>query len=338
MFLKLSVLYRITFLTLLVYFAMPFLLSAQDNDLIAFKRIYQYELSENDSLKSLRKEQFSVGVSELPVWFWGIPLSDGKTRYAIGISDPVMKDTIQARRMAIDRALIQLGLMDGVKFTGVSDLYDKNLQNKYEELYKMEGSLILKGSYMIADSFTTRYGEKMYLLKYQSQGQGNTKLDIVMQTYKSNTKIDIGWCVSEKTEYILKTDKTDYYYAFMEDDNRSELVSLCNSDTIPAYRYMYEYTTTSPSNTHKDSELILKLYGKGLWWGYLKALSNNLQLMIANKRSKIKSMDELKGNKNGSVINNSLLRSIVNDNIRFTISGISTMYGQININISAINQ
>jgi len=102
---------------------------AQNDDKAVLERIFRQELNE-DNDQPLRKEQFSVGVSELPQWFLNIPVSTDKVSYAIGISDPEMEDSLKAQKQALQRALLQLSLMSGASISGVSDLYNRDSQNK----------------------------------------------------------------------------------------------------------------------------------------------------------------------------------------------------------------
>lgn len=321
---------------LMLLFTMVGNCRSQVTDEQLFKKTYwkeQDELSKDRQYKKPNGEQYSIGVSDLPDWFWNIPQSDHETRYAIGISDPLMHDTLTARQLAIDRALMQFGMMESTKFTGVSDLYDKNLQNKYEELCQIQSEATIRGSYTIADSFNTRFGEKIYLLKFWNRSSDTLSIRNLIQKYKSYSKIEMGWYSIGKTEYTVRIGARKYYYGLVEDNNKTEIVSVSNGDSIQAYNYMYEYTL-APEKADKNLYSILKLYGRGLWWGYFQAFTNCLQWTISNKTSKIKRMDEIKSDGNGTILNNALSRSIEKDCVCFSISGIKTKHGHIEMDFN----
>jgi hypothetical protein len=316
---------------------------AVENDEHRFRMIFQNELNEknineamDDNQPAPVREQYTVGISDLPSWFWNFPKSETGILYAIGISDPMMKDTVKANRMALDRALMQFAMMEGVRFTGVSDLYDKNLQNKYEELYRMEGRSTLKGCYSIIDSFTTRFGERIYLMKHNMQGSEQKKVDFMVQRYKSNTKLESGWYQSENADYVFNIDSIHYLYRFTEEDGQKEMLSVCNSDTTPTFNYMYEYNGSKVQSADSDTCSTLKLFGKGLWWEYLRSLTNSLQQTVSNKRLRIKSMDEMVGNDDGRSLSNSIQRGVVYNNVQFSILEIKDNNNQVVITI-AIN-
>lgn len=304
---------------------------AQENDDRAnFEQIFRQELNEDNDLP-LRKEQFSVGVSELPQWFWNIPAATDKKSYAIGISDPEMEDSLKARKQALQRALLQLGLMCGANISGVSDVYNRDLQNKYEEFYKIVGVSCLQGDIMLLDSFKTRYGEMMLLVALGRNKGYRFRIETGIETYKSNTKIDIGWCSSEKINYYARTDSDSMNCEYEQDDGQYNILSVWDKDTIsiPAYRYEYKSIHTETPTDASDS--IIKLHRKGLWSGYFQAFINGLQAATANHQSRLKAMTELHNQSTGNENLNSISRNVVNSKMAFNIEAIGTSYSQLNI-------
>ncbi|WP_321436646.1 hypothetical protein [uncultured Bacteroides sp.] len=320
--------YQIILLTFLLHASVG---HAQNDDKLNFERIFWQELNEKEENKPLRKEQFSVGISELPQWFWNLPVATDKLSYAIGISDPEMEDSVKAQKQAVQRALLQLSLMSGASISGVSDLYNKDLQNKYEEYYKIAGSSFVQGGIVVLDSSKTQLGEKIVLIKLDRNRKNRFHIETGVEVYKSNTKIEIGWCSSEKISYYARTDSDSMSCICEQDNEQYNLLSVWNGDTISIPAYRYEYKGIHTDNTTDVSDSIIKLYQKGLWSGYFQAFLNGLQTTIANHQSRLKSMTELHNHSSGNENLNSINRNVVNSNIAFNIRTIGALYGQLNI-------
>jgi len=307
---------------------------AQNDDRIYFERVYEKELSKETS--PLRKDQFSIGVSELPVWFWNIPESTDKGCYAIGISDPEMDNKHNATNQAFYRALMQFNLMNGTKFSGISDLYNKDVQNKYEEISRFLGSSVIQGNCLIADSFQTRFGETVLLVSLDRADTKAMHLQTDIQTYKSYSKIEIGWCNSEQTNCVIKNDSNLFYYEYLQADDCCAINSVYNNDTIqiPAYQYVYRADAANAIDGSSITDTTIQLYKKGLWLGYLQSFINNLQTATTNLHSRLKAMNELYKDSSGRDNTNSITRNVVNDSIAFSIKRIRSVYRQINIDFN----
>lgn len=325
-----SDLYRIVLLTFLLHVSAS---HAQNDDKSNFERIFWQELNEEEKNEPLIKEQFSMGISELPQWFWNLPVATDKLSYAIGISDPEMEDSVKAQQQAVQRALLQLSLMNGASISGVSDLYSKDLQNKYEEYYKIAGISFVQGGIVVLDSFKTRFGEKMVLLKLDRNGKKQFRIETGIEDYKSNTKIEIGWCSSEKISYFARTDSDTMRCVCEQDNEQYNLLSVWNRDTISIPAYRYEYKGMHTDNPTDVSDSIIKLYHKGLWSGYFQAFLNGLITTTANHQSRLKAMTELHTHSSRNENLNSINRNIVNSNIAFNIRTIGALYGQLNIEL-----
>lgn len=316
--------------TVLLLIAGRALLFAQHDDKTNFERIFLRELKVGGH-QPLRKEQFSMGVSELPNWFWNIPESNDSVSYTIGISDPEMEDSIKAGRQALDRALMQQSLMCGAKVSGVSDLYNNNEQNKYEEYYKLISNAFFVGTYCAVDSFITRYREKIVLVKLDRTSRVQNNLFAGIEVYKCITKAEIGWFNSEKINYLLTTDSDKMMYQYVQDENRCQLLSEYNTDTISIPSYQYEYHILSSENINDSEEPVIKLHQKGLWTGYFQAFIEGLQLFSENNKLRLKSLDEICNNYSGRNSTNSLNRLTMNNRILFRIRKIESQYNELNM-------
>lgn len=307
---------------------------AQGDDKTNFEKVFEKELSA-ETLQ-LKKEQFAMGVSELPAWFWNFPVSTDKVSYAIGISDPEMEDKHKATNQAFYRALMQFNLMNGSKFSGISDLYNKDLQNKYEEISRFLGSSEIQGNCLIADSFQTKFGETVLLVSLDRTNTKTMHLQTDIQTYKSYSKIEIGWCNSEQTNCVIKNDSNFFYYEYLQADDCCAISSVYNKDTIqvPAYQYVYRAEGANAIDSSSVDDTTIQLYRKGLWLGYLQSFINNLQTATTNLYSRLKAMNELYKDSSGRDNTNSIMRNIVNDSITFSIKRIRPVYRQINMDFN----
>lgn len=307
---------------------------AQGDDKRDFEKVFEQELSEETS--QLRKEQFSMGVSELPVWFWNLPVATDKLSYAIGISDPEMEDKHKATNQAFYRALMQFNLMNETKLSGISDLYNKDVQNKYEEIFRFLGNSKIQGNCLITDSFQTKFGETVLLVNLDKTSNKTMHLQTDIQTYKSYSKVEIGWCNSEQTNCVVKNDSIFFYYEYLQADDCCAISSVYNNDTIqiPAYQYVYRAEGANVIDSSTVTDTTIQLYRKGLWLGYLQSFINNLQMLTANLYSRLKAMNELYKDSSGRDNTNSIMRNIVNDSITFSIKRIRPVYRQINMDFN----
>lgn len=313
-------------------------LAAQSTDLrpTSIKQLYQLEYSDEPDDQPLRPEQFTIGISALPHWFWNIPASTHQTSYAIGISDPLPDDSAKAAHQAMARGVLQLHLLHHAEITGVSDLFNTDLQNKYEELYRFQTNSELEGSYSKVDSFTTRYGEKMYLIQLKTTKKISTSLYSNVEIYRSYSKVNSGWCGTSKVHCTWQFDTVSLSYDCTQNENQVEIISLINNDTIPITGYRYEYHP--PLDVCSNDTTVVKLHRRGLWSGYFDAFCEGLQTVATNVESKINSVDTMHNNEKGVTDIRMLKRSIVKQTLQLSIQRINNIYNQLKIDIVISNK
>lgn len=302
---------------------------------ITIGKLYLKEFDNNEEDRTLRPEQFSIGVADLPRWFWNIPASTGNTCYVIGISDPLPNDSSKAAQQAMGRGLLQVHLLNHAEISGVSDLFNSDLQNKYEELYRFQAKSELDGCYSKVDSFTTRYGEKMYLIQLH-RTKKKTSLYTFVELYHSFTKVNCGWLGSSKLSCVWQSDNFSLSYECIQNDNKHEINSLINNDTIPIAGIRYEYH--SSGEECKDDSTSIKLHRRGLWSGYFDALCEGLQTVASNAESKVNSIDRMHNDEKGTTDIRMLKRNIVKQTLQLSIKKISNIYNQLKIDIVISNK
>ena len=156
-------------------------------------------------------------------------------------------------------------------------------------------------------------------------------INAAVEVYRSNTKIEIGWCSSAKVNYFAETDSCKTYYESSQDEPNFQLISVFNSDSICIPAYRYEYKVMKPDSLGNKYDSVIKLHQKGLWFGYFQSFLEGLQMTASNNRSNLKSMDELHSNSKGKYNINTINRDIVQNNMSFCIQKIETPYNQFKI-------
>lgn len=315
-------------------------LHAQSSVESIFKHEFYQEKNDDNYLQPLKKEQFSLGVSNLPTWFWNIPSSSDRFCYLIGISDPEMQDAQKAYKQAFARALMQCSIMSEARISGVSDLYNKELQDKYEEYYTLVSNSAIQGTATVVDSFETKFLEKVLLVKLDRHSSEEIKQDVLIKIYKSNTNTDAGWYCTENTSCYTRNKVDTLEYRFIQDNNRYSTISIWNRDTLSLPAYLYEYVGCEKIQKMDSigGAETLKLYNRGLWSGYFQSFLNSLQTETSNHNVHLKAVKEFDHKSNEESDFNSLTRNVVTNQLTCRIKQIKMLFGQLNVDISILLQ
>lgn len=296
-----------------------------------FMSTFEKETSELEQESNPQPLLLSIGAEILPNWFWNIPSSNSQELYAIGISDPQMESQQKAKLQAIERAKMQIALISGTEVSGITDYYVEasGEKNKIEENYYYLGKRYIVGSFSIIDSFKTRFGERMLLLKLNKREMDSIPIKIDINRYKSMTKAENGWYTSEKTIFTFLCDTNNFKYEYTQDDRNFSIESLLNRDTINIPLGMYQYSINSMNASDSTFKInTINLEHRGLWYGYIQSLINSITLFASNKRSSSKSINHLYNNENKS-----LIRDVSKNNVHFFINKICSQNGNLDINI-----
>lgn len=269
----------------------------------------------------------SVGAETMPLWFFEFPASDSGTIYSIGISDPGIDDST-AKFQATHRALLTAGLMMGSDISGVFDDYHSESGKKYEEMNKIRNLFPLVGKYYIADSFNTRFKEKVVLLKFIKNVIDTIRINVSIDYYKSQVESYIGTknYVSISTKYRVDTCK--YLYSYEQNGNDFSIVSIANKRSYEIPLGMYQYFKTGTD----EREDIIYLQHKGLWYGYYQAFIDGVALMTSTVRSRSKSLGQVENQDSQK----QLAREIMNNKLIFRINKVSPIGGKLEMSMSAI--
>ena len=291
-----------------------------------FDKVFYKEQPEEKPVKQLI---LGIGANELPGWFFDAT-STHDTIYSIGISDPLAP---QAFAQAYQRSVATMALMAGAVVTGLSDNYSSDVSGKFEEIIKCRGDSILTGKVMVTDSFTTKFGEKILLLRIIKNTSDSIRVNIFLEQYKSVSKVEYGYINLTKVDFNCKYNKSENLnYNFTQCDRDFSIKSVFNNLVIDIPPGMYEYTGTALKiSTDSLSTVSIRLAHKGLWLGYLKSFTDNLSILASNNKPKIKSLEqnEVKSDNTGS--SKSLQRSIMNNKFSFKIYHIEIIDNELNV-------
>jgi hypothetical protein len=300
------------------------------SDAAYFVQIFEKETNTQKDSAAQHPVIISIGAETLPEWFGQIPESKDSDFYAIGISDPKIESR-QAVTQAIERAIMQFSLMTGSFMSGVSDTYSGSSGNKYEEVYKCKGNSTLLGKYSITDSFETRFGEKLLLVKFKTTPKDTLSVKTSFDIYKSVMKAPVGWYVYENISMLYKRDTVTMAYQYSKNNDNFSSASVFDREVVDIPMAMYDYEVINGGEVTASAQdtATIKLAHKGLWCGYFQAMVNSMSVLAANHRSSIKNIDELE-----QADNTNLMRNTMNNFIVFSIKKISSLDGNLNIELN----
>jgi len=194
--------------------------------------------------------------SRLPDWFFKLPQPAANEEvYAIGISDPGMDNTDMARQQAIYRSYYLVSMMLQSNVTKCYDFSSENYSGvtttKSYDIANIHGNK-KKIEIQVVDSFTTKYNERMYLVKGFLTENGMETLSI---TNSSSEQIDNN--LLHTMESICRIAGHDIYYAIKDSSNN--VVSIMSSVDKNFYK------VAKGEYVYKDKNITVNALPYGLW-------------------------------------------------------------------------
>jgi hypothetical protein len=292
-----------------------YLANSQVNKTGTIEEVLKKELSfdyiSNDNLSLVTPSEV------LPDWFFNPPPGDHDLFYAVGVSDPWI-DTTRGTQQAKIRAFCIASLMNNVTTKGVSDVYYKSDRTyKFEQITSFNSLLNVKLEGKAIDSTITKYGECVYLFKFQP-GKAAKKINSTIEYYKSTIKQDAGYSKQERFDLKRKIDEGTIKYNYTGVNKDFETISILNSDTIIIKPVIYQYSQRIKNKDIQSGDEI-SLFKKGLWHGFIKSFIDNLDITASEMTVKQKSPSDITHNANGSENLNELNRGIYNTSFSFQL-------------------
>lgn len=232
------------------------------------------------------------GSFDLPSWldFSSINTVSGEI-FTIGISDPYL-DPITAYDQAISRSKLITSLLLGSKISDCKEIYtnETGKTNQTDNAAKFTRFQVIKSKletddsqFELIDSATSKYGEKIVILKYKtSPGSLNnpkiiqSNIDVMLAEYNLRSKFQ----ENRYFDCVHKITSTDYAeeasYRLYKVDEISDIVSTYNNQPINFKTDSYKYFLHDASQV-PDYPVKTKLY-YGLW----KAIFESIVIQLAN--------------------------------------------------------
>lgn len=291
----------------------------------------QETIKDIEELNTDKPVVLEIGAEILPEWFYDTPKSSNSYLYAIGISDPFISDKLSAQQ-AYQRALFLIDLMTGTEISGVSDNYADRNGKKYEEIDKFKGQLWLIGKISVVDSFYTRFKEKIMLIRFDKMCTDTLKLKSSVDYYKSQIETDAGIYTFVNLTLSFKQDTVFSYYNYVQYGDYFSIKSLFVEQDVEIPNGLYEYTLKNFDSEKSNSNKIVTLPNKGLWFGYLVSFIEELSLKASNLRSLSRSTGQFKQDFEDA----NLSREIIKNNLSFKINKVTIADNKFGIDISLI--
>ena len=250
----------------------------------SFVKTFENEFKNKDPKSKEKPIIISIGSEILPNWFFNPPPATETEIYSIGIADPAVPEDI-AKIQATERALSLVGLMSGTQVSALTDNYQGNNGGKFEEMTKYKGTYPIFGNYSVIDSFTTRFKEKIILLKYQKSKTDSLKIKAEFELYKSQRDANVGTYYISNIIARCKRDTNFIYYKYEQYVNNFQIISIFNKQPIDVPLAMYDYTEGLKNTTDSTQKNNIKLPHRGLWQGYIESFMENLSFLSSNIKS-----------------------------------------------------
>ncbi|WP_321436650.1 hypothetical protein [uncultured Bacteroides sp.] len=195
--------------------------------------------------------------SRLPDWFFKLPQPAANEEvYAIGISDPGMDNTDMARQQAIYRSYYLVSMMlqsnvtkfhdsSSINYSGVTTTKSNDIANIHGNKKKIE--------IQVVDSFTTKYNERMYLVKGRLTENGLETQSITNSSYEQ-----IDNKLLHTMESICRIEGHDIYYIIKDSSNN--VVSVMSSVDKNFYKKV-----AKGEYVYKDKNITVNTLPYGLW-------------------------------------------------------------------------
>ena len=308
--------------------------------------VFAQKGSTNDSLSSIKAQNRKVKTMEkdtlsdqnksnipsyivpeiLPTQFSNFSRPKDGSILSLGISNPgnARKGSM---KIAKHRADLLFTMLKDVQIENVTEIYNKRTSGTYvqekkhfRELTKFSSSFQGKVTKTVIDSFFTKYGEAVVLVKYLSETSDSSKTISVkgnsFAVYESSVRSSLHHFTLEY--YAGKTTDSledSSYYHFRNYKNRYSLVSRYNKDTLPSrYDYYYYQTNIQPGSA-KETVLRTRY---GLWNAFVGSFIRKAIFNAKQKAVKVKNLEELYSEK----VNEELSRIIVREKLSMKLKAL----------------
>lgn len=205
--------------------------------------------------------------SSLPDWFFKLPQpATNEEVYAIGISDPGMDNTYLARQQAMYRSYYLVSMILQSKVTKYHDSFSESYSGvtttKSNDIANICGGK-KKIEIQVVDSFTTKYNERMYLVKGWLTEKG-----LETQSITKSFSKQVNNTLLHTMESICQIEKNNIYYATKDSSNN---VVYVNSSVNKNF-----YKVTNGEYVYKDKNFTVSSLPYGLWQGFSLACISSI--------------------------------------------------------------
>jgi hypothetical protein len=229
---------------------------------------------------------------DLPAW---LSFSDNNTTageiFTIGISDPNL-DPTTANNQAVARAKLLASLLVGSKISDCKEIYtnETGKTHQTDNAAKFTRFQIIKtyqvfddAQFQLVDSATSRYGEKIVLMKLfpDSPSENKTEtiqstIDVMLAEYNLRSKFQENRFLNCVHKISTPDFSEEASYRLYKVDEISDIVSTYNNKSISFKTDSYKYLLHDASQV-PDYPVRTKLY-YGLW----KAVFESVVIQLAN--------------------------------------------------------
>ncbi|GEM_PF-1230806 len=297
------------------------------------KKEYEKLFDEEFEKQTQRNLQhiYDIIPERIPEWFFSSHPNSRNTYFAIGISDPSMKEE-KAIQQASIRARAIITLLNNCEFKNITDDYT-NLEEsnkfseyatKFQDFAKANAVLNFNNKKTkIVSTFFTKYNEAIVLLKVQvNNKQKNTTTTSVVSEHlqifiENETGVEkIEFFNFKIKEFNNQTDSiNNLKYSYRKINTEFEINSQWNDRKYELPDRSFNYRNISDTEIEIDSlNIISNKCNKGLWNAYVSTLLSNMTFVSKNFPGNIKSSND---NYNSS--NQDLIRIISKNKLQFNI-------------------
>jgi hypothetical protein len=279
------------------------------------------------------KHKYYLIPDELPEWFFKPSAYASASKYMIGISDPGL-DSAKAMKSATLRAKGLLLMAERMQVENLSDNFNVSREfsseidqnSQYIDFARITAKgAINTANFTIEKQFYTKYGEGIVLISYKSKLENEQEFilvngELMQLAREDNISLD-NTALCKFTVYSgskcndRNSDSTHYIYKAK--DNRFNIISTLEGDTIDFPVHPYRYLSSRDSLEHKKNSFQHGISaGNGLWNAFINSLLSQLTYHNKYLESKVKTTYD-----NYNAKNQGIIRTVSRNYLDFSLSG-----------------
>ncbi len=309
-----------------------------DYDYQKFKQTYDKEVV-NDTIIP---QKTILHPASVPDVISNIPLSDSKTIYAVGISDPGMEFE-SAKKLALFRAKTLIAFTLFPEIAVIIDNYSNEKQEngsskfttRYSDFYQLRSVLPFDStSFNVLKFETTSFQEVVVLMSYTIQNEKSGDYILAEANVYQNERQKQKRFYSEGKFKIIGVEKINLLSTFSTSydvtslNNSSQIQSTVNQQPIEFPYNNYRYVSDSSENNIKTLGSKLTY---GLWKAYSEQFMKKICQLSENTDVEIKQVDD-----DYNAGKQSLSRELQRSNLNFRLTAVKINDNRLSVEVNPI--